>query len=242
MAKWLEEFKMSARMAPHREVCGVVVQEGRRRTFIPLPNVHPDPVNHFTISPEDWANCEDVGDIVLVLHSHCGDGARPIASDLDRQQCGLSGVKWGIYAPDCDEYAEIDPDVLPLVGRPFLLGHSDCWGLVMAWHETQGVTLTDFRVDYPWWEDQYTDNLYRDNWSREGFVECEPCAGCMVIMQVQANKWNHAGIITEDGDLLHHLYGNPSAVVPFKAGYFVDRTVLCVRHKDLPKEIKPWRG
>jgi hypothetical protein len=44
----------------------------------------------------------------------------------------------------------------------------------MDWHATQGVTLNDFRVDYPWWESQYPDNLYFDNWEREGFVECDP--------------------------------------------------------------------
>jgi hypothetical protein len=43
----------------------------------------------------------------------------------------------------------------------------------MDWHATQGVMLNDFRVDYPWWESQYPDNLYFDNWEREGFVECD---------------------------------------------------------------------
>lgn len=63
----------------------------------------------------------------------------------------------------------------------------------------------------------------------------------MVIMQVSANKWNHAGIITEEGQLLHHLYGENSCVTPYKAGYFKDRTVICLRHKDLGEEISAWR-
>ena len=112
----------------------------------------------------------------------------------------------------------------------------------MDLHATQGVTLNDFRVDYPWWESQYPDNLYFDNWEREGFVECDPAPGCMVIMQVESDKWNHAGIITEDGELLHHLYGQPSCITPYARGYFKDRTMICVRHKDLPQEIKPWRA
>jgi hypothetical protein len=102
-------------------------------------------------------------------------------------------VVWGIYAPDCDEYAEITPEAIPLIGRPFILGSHDCWGLIMDWHATQGVMLNDFRVDYPWWESQYPDNLYFDNWEREGFIECDPMPGCMVIMQVESGKWNHAG-------------------------------------------------
>ncbi|MGI3453157.1 C40 family peptidase, partial [Citrobacter arsenatis] len=65
---------------------------------------------------------------------------------------------------------------------------------------------------------------------------------CMVIMQVESGKWNHAGIITEEGELLHHLYGQPSCITPYSRGYFKDRTMICVRHKNLTQEIKPWRG
>ncbi|MGU0055970.1 hypothetical protein ACVXG7_09265 [Enterobacter hormaechei] len=60
-------------------------------------------------------------------------------------------------------------------------------------------------------------------------------------MQVDSDKRNHVGIITEEGELLHHLYGQPSALPRYARGYFKDRTMICVRHKDLPQEIKPWR-
>lgn len=239
--KWLEEFKKHANEHPGVEVCALVIQKGRKRSLRICRNDHSEPEGNFAITAQDWAEAEDEGDIVLVLHSHPGDGARPIPSDLDRQQCNESGVRWGIYAPDCDEYAEIEPEEMPLIGREFVLGSADCWGLIMDWHRTQGVILNDFRVSYPWWESQYPDNLYQDNWREEGFVECDPMPGCMVIMQVESDKWNHAGIITEEGDLLHHLYGQPSCVIPFRAGYFRERTVIFLRHKDLPKEIKPWR-
>lgn len=239
--KVLDDFKQHARDNPAVEVCALVVMAGRKQQLIICDNIHENPAEFFRISASAWADAEDMGDVVGVLHSHPGDGAKPIPSALDVQRCNKSGVVWGIYAPDCDEYAEIEPSELPLIGRPFLLGSDDCWGLIMAWHEKQGVKLSDWRVNYPWWEDQYQDNLYFDNWQKEGFIETEEGPGCMVIMQVSANKWNHAGVITEDGQLLHHLYGIESCVVPFKAGYFKDRTVLCVRHKDLPKELKPWR-
>jgi cell wall-associated NlpC family hydrolase len=42
---------------------------------------------------------------------------------------------------------------LPLLERPFVLGHYDCWGLVMSYfRQTHGIELHDYRVDYPWWE------------------------------------------------------------------------------------------
>lgn len=224
-----------------RECCGFVIQDGRKQCYLRVRNSHANPTEHFRIDSEEWANAEDSGEIIRVIHSHPGDGARPIPSDLDRQQCAQSGVVWGIYAPDCDEYAELTPDAPPLIGRPFILGSYDCWGLIIDWHATQGVTLNDFRVNYPWWESHYPDDLYAENWEREGFIECDPAPGCMVIMQVQSNKWNHAGIITEEGELLHHLYGRVSEVTPYARGYFRDRTMICVRHKDLPGAIKKWR-
>lgn len=241
LKKILEPFKEHARANPAIEVCALVVQKGRKQQLILCENTHSDPSEHFRISEQEWADAEDIGDIVGLLHSHPGEGARPIASPRDVQQCNTTGILWGIYAPDCDEYAEISPETPGMIGRPFILGSDDCWGLIMAWHAKQGVTLSDWRVDYPWWEDQYTDNLYADNWYAEGFREAEEGPGCMVIMQVSANKWNHAGIITEEGQLLHHLYGENSCVTPYKAGYFKDRTVICLRHKDLGEEISAWR-
>ena len=242
LKKILDPFKEYAVSQQPKEACALVIQVGRKQEMVLCENTHTSPTEHFQISPEAWAEAEDKGDIVAVLHSHPGEGARAIASPHDIAVCNKTGITWGIYAPDSDEYAEIEPEQRSLLGRPFVLGSDDCWGLIMDWHKTQGVELSDWRVSYPWWEDQYPDNLYYDNWQKEGFVESEEKPGCMVIMQVSANKWNHAGIITEDGQLLHHLYGQPSAVVPYKRGYFRDRTMICLRHKDLPEDIKPWKN
>lgn len=124
---------------------------------------------------------------------------------------------------------------LPLLERPFVLGHYDCWGLVMSYfRQTHGIELHDYRVDYSWWEDQYQDNFYHDCWYECGFREFTgaPQPGDMVIMQVQANKWNHAGILLEGNMLLHHLYGHLSQRVPY-GGYWLERTMKVLRHKSL---------
>lgn len=100
--------------------------------------------------------------------------------------------------------------------------------------QNHGIELHDYRVDYPWWEDQYPDNFYQECWFECGFREFKgsPQPGDMVIMQVQANKWNHAGILLEGNMLLHHLYGHLSQHVPY-GGYWQDRTILVVRHVGL---------
>lgn len=240
--KFLPEFKKHVEAHGDKEACALVIQKGRKQQLILCENTHPDPSNYFRVSAEEWASAEDKGDIVAVMHSHPGDGARAIASPLDIASCNKTGVVWAIYAPDSDDYAEIKPEERSLVGRNFVLGSDDCWGLIMDWHQRQGVTLSDWRVNYPWWEDQYKDNFYQDNWKKEGFEEAPEGPGCMIIFQYGANKWNHAGIVTEDGMLLHHLYGKPSAIEPFKSGYLRDRAMICLRHKDLPKDLKPWKN
>lgn len=124
---------------------------------------------------------------------------------------------------------------LPLLERPFVLGHFDCWGLVMSYYrQTYGIELHDYRVDYPWWENDYPDNFYQDCWYECGFREFDgpPKPSDMVIMQVQADKWNHAGILLEGNMLLHHLYGHLSQRVPY-GGYWMERTMKILRHKIL---------
>lgn len=53
-----------------RESCGFVIQSGRRQRYIPVPNTHENPTEHFRIDGEHWANAEDIGTIVRVIHSH----------------------------------------------------------------------------------------------------------------------------------------------------------------------------
>ena len=99
--------------------------------------------------------------------------------------------------------------------------------------QTHGIVLNDYRVDYPWWESG-RENLYLDNWYECGFREFSgpPQSGDMVIMQVSAPVANHAGILLDDGMLLHHMYGMLSQRVPY-GGYWKDRTVKIVRLEHL---------
>lgn len=228
--------------APH-ECCGLVVMVGRKQVYIPCRNVFTDPsgvrstLDSFAISSDDWIAAEEMGDIVRVIHSH-PDQLEPTASLADINGCNSSGVVWGIICEN-GEYLEITPQDEPLVGRRFVLGVTDCYGLVMTWHRLQGVELRDFRVPYEWWT--RGENLYMDNWYDAGFRECEEnTPGAMVIMQIASDVPNHAGIYLPGDQLLHHTFGNLSCAMPFRGGYFRDNVVKWVRHKDLPTEITQW--
>ncbi|WP_414457108.1 NlpC/P60 family protein, partial [Enterobacter kobei] len=118
-------------------------------------------------------------------------------------------------------------------GRQFVLGHADCWSLIMDYFRTEhGIKLPNYSVDRHWWEQG--ENLYMDNWYECGFREFDGPSqpGDMVIMQVQSTVPNHAGILLEGNVLLHHMYGQLSQRIPY-GGYYRDRTIKILRYKDL---------
>lgn len=215
------------------ECCGVVAQKSRVERYFPCRNIAENPTEQFHLSPEDYIAADEWGTVTGIVHSHPDATTQP--SELDKAQCDAMAIPWHIVSyPEGDLRTVMPRGELPLVGRAFVLGHTDCWGLVMSYfRQTHGIVLNDYRVDYPWWESG-RENLYLDNWYECGFREFSgpPRPGDMVIMQVSAPVANHAGILLDDGMLLHHMYGMLSQRVPY-GGYWKDRTVKIVRHMSL---------
>lgn len=230
----LAEIFAHAESAYPNESCGVVAQKGKTERYFACRNLSPDPSEQFHLSPEDFATAEDWGTVTAIVHSH--PDATTLPSPLDEAQCDANGVPWHIVSWPEGDFRTIHPrGELPLLERPFVLGHTDCWGLVMSYYRQElGIELDDFRVDYAWWEDDHPENLYQDNWYACGFREFsgDPIPGDLVIMQVQSNKWNHAGILLADNMLLHHLHGRLSNRTPY-GGYWRERTMKILRHKDI---------
>ncbi|CDH24888.1 putative phage minor tail protein (phage tail protein) (fragment) [Xenorhabdus bovienii str. kraussei Becker Underwood] len=53
--------------------------------------------------------------------------------------------------------------------------------------------------------------------------------GDVIIMQVQANEPNHAGVYIGDGLMIHHMYGQLSNRVPY-SGYWQERAIITLRY------------
>lgn len=216
-----------------RECCGLVVQKSRVERYFPCRNFAAQPTEQFHLSPEDYAAAEDWGAITGIVHSHPDATSQP--SNLDKAQCDATELPWHIVSwPEGDLQTIMPRGDLPLIGRPFVLGHTDCWGLIMSYfRQEHGIELTDYRVDRHWWEEGQEGNFYQDCWYECGFREFdgEPQPGDMVIMQVQSSKWNHAGILLEGNMLLHHLYGHLSQRVPY-GGYWRERTMKILRLRE----------
>ncbi|UXM05301.1 tail tip assembly protein K [Salmonella phage F115] len=220
------------------ECCGLVTQKSRVQKYHRIDNVSKEPEKHFEMDATQYAEIEaDDAEIIAIVHSHTGEGATTIPSAHDLCMCDETGVTWVIVSIPEGDMRFIEPQSRPLIGRPWSLGAYDCWGLVMAWHKEQGVILNDFRKPYEWWKPEYGENLYQDNYLKEGFVETgePPKRGDMIIMQLQAPVWNHSGIYLGNNQLLHHAFGKLSRVDLY-SGWYQEHTTMICRHKDLKNE------
>jgi len=213
------------------ECCGLVIKDGRAHRYIPCKNTHTEPTEHFRISPEEYAAAEDAGEILFVVHSHPDATTQP--SPTDEALCTESGLPWIIISwPEGDVRIIVPKGDAPIVGRPFVHGVWDCYGLIRDWYKQErGVELPNFERADGWWEQG--ENLYIENYAAAGFVahDAELQPGDVILMQYQASVVNHAGVYIGDGMMLHHMYGQSARVVPY-GGIWQERTIKKLRYGD----------
>lgn len=224
------------------EACGLIVRSSNRcLRFVPCRNVATDASDRFEIHPDDWADCEDSGQIVAVWHTHPDASAHP--SVHDRIGCSRSGLPWLIQAWPDGTILQIQPIQQPLVGREFEFGVQDCYTLIQDYFRLElAITLPDFEREDGFWERKPLAEggwapgreLYLEGFEAAGFVQAqgEPRPHDVILMQVASEVVNHGGIYLGDGVMLHHLYGQLSSRVPY-AGVWHRHTRLVVRHRTL---------
>ena len=233
--KLISEIRAHVAAEYPNEACGLIVETGTGQRFIPCRNIAGNPAETFTLSPDDYLAATEVGDVIMVIHSH-PDVVQLVPSEMDRIQCDHSGVEWGIMSWPDGDFCTLSPrGDRELAGRRWVLGHADCWSIIMDYYRMEyGIAVNNYSVDREWWVDG-KENLYDDNWQAEGFVEIDASSmqpGDMIMMRVQAPVTNHAAIYLGDNIMVHHMFGNLSARVPY-GKYYRDRTVRVVRRKEL---------
>jgi proteasome lid subunit RPN8/RPN11 len=190
-----------------REGCGLIV-DGR---FIPCLNVAANTKKEFQISRADQKGQQVK--IQAVIHSH-PDGLRcPSAADM-RGQIEM-GIPWGIgrtTTENCEDLFWFGDHVpkLPLKGRPFRHGVTDCYGAIRDWHEVfRNIRLKEIPRDWNWWKTSNT-KLY-DGFKEAGFRKLTPSEnpeiGDLCLMKIHSKVINHAGVLVAPGVILHHLGG-----------------------------------
>jgi proteasome lid subunit RPN8/RPN11 len=217
---------------PH-EACGLLIIEKGREVFVPCKNISDLPKDSFTIDPVDFANAEDRGEIVRIIHSHCFLSPRP--SEADKVSCEASGVPWSIVSVPNGDWFHFEPVgyKAPLVGRTWAHGTLDCYSLIRDYYlEILKIEIPDFERRHEWW--MKGDNLYLENFAKAGFYEI-PASDIrqhdVVLMQIMSPVINHGAIFIGEDKILHHIHRRLSSREVF-GGYFKKHTVKVLRHHE----------
>ena len=231
--KILEQIKAHAAQESPKECCGVVVVRKGKQVYIPCTNISTNGPDTFSIDPDEYADAEDSGEIMRIVHSH--PYASPEPSQADRVSCEQGTVPWLIINHPLGHFVEFEPSGYraPLIGRVFTHGSLDCYGLVYDYftHEV-GVDMLKIARNDDWWNNG--ENLYVDNFEKSGFVRVDdaPRKHDIFLMQIRSPVPNHAAIYLGDGMILHHMYQRLSSRDVY-GGYWQEATVIQIRHRSL---------
>ena len=78
------------------------------------------------LAPEDYAEVEDWGTIIGIVHSH--PDATPNPANWTKRNAMPNQLPWHYQLARRRSPYHSPRGELPLIERPFVLGHYDCWG------------------------------------------------------------------------------------------------------------------
>lgn len=244
------------------EICGVVVitPVGEEK-YIRCLNIAKDKSEEFHMCPDSYADAEELGDIVGIVHSHPDGTTRPSPYDYAVMSRNYevqlivdpesSPVPWHIVSWPEGDYRQIIPEVTTsLLDRPFVHGVWDCWASCEAYYKKyHGIEFPKYTREDKWWEVQDTTSFYEEYYESAGFYQVQDLKkGDMIVMQIgRSYHPNHAGIylgeVTEFESrqlfgktlMFHHMYNKLSDVIVY-GGQWQQRTRMILRHKEVKHE------
>ena len=228
----LDDIKQYVYEQGDKEACGLLSLQRGRIKWNPCPNVAENPKNDFIIDPLNYRAVSEKGDVVGVVHSHPGESPQP--SVLDRAACDKLGIPWYIFGEN-DEWIKLEPseNTYDLLGRPFVYGIYDCFTIIKDYYETHDINIYPYEYEWNFWEKG--KNLYLENFEKEGFVKVTDNSlqnGDLVLMALNSDITNHAGIYVGRGKMLHHAPNRLSCRDNYN-GIWKQITRMIVRHESM---------
>ena len=221
---WKESFIKYAKEQAPAEACGLLAIIKGKETFWSCKNLAEGKFEFFILDPDDWADCEDTGEIIGVIHSHPVGAATP--SDTDRAACEHLGYPYYIYSIEHDHWELFEPSgwkAPSLIGRKFIWGKYDCWSIVTDWFkENKNINIEywsrpkkikDF-LNKP----QFEFALPKLNFVKQSNIK-DIKVGDVLLFQSVTGNLDHVAVFIGDNMILNHNIKSLSCREPFDLRY-----------------------
>ena len=215
---WKEEALVHAKDQNPKESCGLLLNIRGKEKYYPCRNLSMTDHQCFILDPEDYVKADNLGSIKAVIHSHPITSPSPSQADL--VSCENSGLPWHIVNPNSETWGYCEPTgyKVPLIGRQWVWGVTDCWSLVRDWYkEEKDIELVDYERNIT--PEEFIKNPLFEKYAKNtGFIELEQDEalqkGDVLLMSILHPTLNHVAIFLGDM-VLHHLADRLSCREPY---------------------------
>ena len=184
--------------------------------FVPLENIHPDPVDSFLISESAsfWLLQRDY----ILIHSHCmesfaEDPRIPSLADMQGQKD--TDKLWGIVHCDGENVSDVlyfgKPSEASLLGRKYIRNAFDCFSLVRDYYHPKGIESPTYPRPANW--EEWNPYYLLEGLEKINFIEIdksEMVEGDLLVFRVRSPQPNHLGIYLGEDKFIHHLFNRLS--------------------------------
>ena len=204
---WKTDAVKHAEECMPKESCGLLAVIKGKETYWPCKNIAESGFEYFIINPDDWAECEDTGEIIGIVHSHPYDPPQP--SDNDKASCEYLDLPSHIYSVRMKEWCSFEPTgwkAPSLIGRTWIWGKHDCWSLITDYF------LEKKQINLKFWPrpknlKEFANNPYFEKVLTEsGFkkVDNDIQINDILLMEGIYDKLNHVALYIGDQTIFHH--------------------------------------
>jgi len=223
-----------------KEICGLIYfnQETYRFDIFSCKNRAKNKNDSFIISPQDYLSCSKLGKITACYHSHSNDNLE--FSQIDTNNSNLYNIYYLLYNVKFDIFKFYSPNEHSnnYIGRPFILGKSDCFTLMKEYAYREHKITINFpnALNYPRSLEDIND-MYEKNFIDAGFIkltkgtELKKSDGLMMLFPNVSDKYpTHAAVYLGDNTILHQPFNSFSCVNIYD-NFFKKHTSYVLRHR-----------
>lgn len=223
-----KEIKDHAISEVPNEVNGLILRIEDNYQVYRCKNLSYTPNEHAILSPIDYINAENIGQIVGYYHSQKNSGA----SLIDNLTSISHNIYSIIYCWENDTFYVIEPNLKNYLFQDFQIGQNDCFSLVKNYYKEElNIELSDYNRGNNWYiKDPY---LISRSFENEGFreIDMDDMRLHDVILFGDEDDIVHLAIYQKNKMILHHPRGNKSCI-EYLNHHYIKRISKVIRHKN----------